>query len=436
MREILDAARANVARTVDTSQVMANWLIGREIVQEEQRGKRRADYGQQLVALLSVQLTQTHGRGWSAPSRLMRQFYLAYPGLLGSAFDGGAILYAVSRESATPKILHALRREFAGPAARLPDVWQPGTLHANLAWTHYRTLLRVDRLEARAFYEIEAIRNAWAARELERQINSLLFDRLAKSRDKQGLMRLATRGHEVRQSSSATTADGNSTARRRRSARSRSCTRSSSIVRSCGPALSRQRGARGTSAVDARVVPTHDIMHHGSVRFGNTPARHRNAGLNRSPTHASRMARQLHADHLHSVRRLAMRLVRFNEHNVANELARMSDEELDSLAFGAIELDCDGKIIRYNAAEADISSRDQADMVGRNFFSDVAPCTRGEAFEGRFRAGVMAGGMDVQFTYVLDHKMTPTEVRVRMHQAEGKDTYWVLIKRITAEAIE
>jgi photoactive yellow protein len=127
-----------------------------------------------------------------------------------------------------------------------------------------------------------------------------------------------------------------------------------------------------------------------------------------------------------------MRIVKFSENNVANELARMSDVELDSLAFGAIELDSDGKIVRYNAAEADISGRDQAGMVGRNFFADVAPCTRGEAFEGRFRAGVKAGHMDVQFTYVLDHDMLPTEVRVRMHRVEGKDTYWVLIKRVTA----
>jgi photoactive yellow protein len=127
-----------------------------------------------------------------------------------------------------------------------------------------------------------------------------------------------------------------------------------------------------------------------------------------------------------------MRIVKFSENNVANELARMSDADLDSLAFGAIELDSGGKIVRYNAAEADISGRDQAGMVGRNFFTDVAPCTRSEAFEGRFRAGVKAGHMDVQFTYVLDHEMLPTEVRVRMHQVEGKDTYWVLIKRVTA----
>ena len=126
-----------------------------------------------------------------------------------------------------------------------------------------------------------------------------------------------------------------------------------------------------------------------------------------------------------------MRIVKFSADNVANELADITDEELDGLAFGAIELDRTGRILRYNAAEADISGRDQAGMVGRDFFADVAPCTRGEAFEGRFRAGVKAGKMDVQFTYVLDHEMDATEVRVRMHTVEGKDTYWVLIKRVT-----
>ena len=77
--------------------------------------------------------------------------------------------------------------------------WKPGLLHPNLAWSTYRHLLRVESYEARAFYEIEAIRNNWSAREVERQINSLLFDRLAKSKDKAGLMKLATKGHEIQQ---------------------------------------------------------------------------------------------------------------------------------------------------------------------------------------------------------------------------------------------
>ena len=78
-----------------------------------------------------------------------------------------------------------------------PETWRPGRLHPGLSWTHYRTLLRVDRPPARAFYEIEAVGQAWSARELERQIDSLLFERLARSRDKKGLMRMASEGHYV-----------------------------------------------------------------------------------------------------------------------------------------------------------------------------------------------------------------------------------------------
>lgn len=77
------------------------------------------------------------------------------------------------------------------------STWRPGQLHPDLSWTHYRTLLRVDKPEARAFYEIEATRNNWSARELERQINSLLYERLALSRDQKGLLRLAKKGQEV-----------------------------------------------------------------------------------------------------------------------------------------------------------------------------------------------------------------------------------------------
>ena len=188
VREIVDAARAHVARTVNTAQVMSNWLIGREMVEDEQVGKRRADYGKQLVAQLSEQLTTSFAKGWSAQNLFyMKQFYLAYPGLLA----GENFLHAPRGESAVAAMVHAVRGASAD--------WKPGTLHPNLAWTHYRTLLRIDRAAARDFYEIEAIRHAWYARELERQINSLLFDRLAKSRDKKGLMRLATKGQEISQ---------------------------------------------------------------------------------------------------------------------------------------------------------------------------------------------------------------------------------------------
>jgi predicted nuclease of restriction endonuclease-like (RecB) superfamily len=75
--------------------------------------------------------------------------------------------------------------------------WTPGQLHPNLSWTHYRTLLRVEKSEARSFYEIEAKENRWTARERERQINSLLYERLVLSRDKKSIRKLAKKGQEI-----------------------------------------------------------------------------------------------------------------------------------------------------------------------------------------------------------------------------------------------
>jgi predicted nuclease of restriction endonuclease-like (RecB) superfamily len=207
IRQILDSARSNAARSVNTAQVVANWLIGREIVEEEQKGRRRAEYGKKLIESLAVSIAKDYGAGYSVQSLFyMKQFYLSYPELC----SGAPILHAVRGESSRglpSGKLHAPRGEFESPvhdgsvtiiphAVRM-ESWTPGQLHPNLSWTHYRTLLRVDKAEARAFYEIEAIKNNWAARELERQINSLLYERLALSRDKKGLMRLAVKGQEV-----------------------------------------------------------------------------------------------------------------------------------------------------------------------------------------------------------------------------------------------
>lgn len=187
IHEILEAARASVARTVNTTQVVANWLIGREIVEEEQRGQRRAGYGAKVLADLSERLGRDYGRGYSVDNlEAFRQFYLDYPRLISET---------ASRNSMSPAIPETLSRKLSSGDAMAQ--WQPGRLHSSLSWSHYRSLLRISRPVARAFYEIEAINNAWSVRELSRQISSLLFDRLAKSRDKKGLMRLATRGQEV-----------------------------------------------------------------------------------------------------------------------------------------------------------------------------------------------------------------------------------------------
>ena len=211
VREILEAARDNIARTVNTTQVVANWLIGREIVEEEQAGKRRAGYGAALLADLAQRLKAEFGVGYGVDNlELFRRFYSEYPQLLpGVAAD--EISDAVRRKlDRKPDADNAgaksdtLRRK-SGVLASLPmglsdtsnELWRPGLLSPNLSWTHYRRLLRVERMEARSFYEVEAMRHAWSAREMERQINSFLFDRLAKSRDKKGLMRLALHGQEI-----------------------------------------------------------------------------------------------------------------------------------------------------------------------------------------------------------------------------------------------
>ena len=190
IREILESAHASVARTINTTQVLVNWLIGREIVEEEQWGKKRADYGRKVLADLSGRLGREFGRGYSVDNlEAFRQFYLEYPHLISETasrnFNLPAISETVSRKS----------DEIDSAGA-----WQPGMLNPNLSWSHYRSLLREMRPNARAFYEIEAINNAWSVRELSRQISSLLFDRLAKSRDKKRLMRLALQGQEVARS--------------------------------------------------------------------------------------------------------------------------------------------------------------------------------------------------------------------------------------------
>jgi len=194
VREILEAARSNVARTVNTTQVMANWLIGREIVEEEQAGKKRAGYGEALLADIAARLLLDFGKGWSVRQlEYCRNFYLSYPRLLDAQNSNAA---RSNSETFKRKKTNAVR---ANSVATPMVDWMPGVLHPNLSWTHYRILLRVGRTEARNFYEIEAAQNTWSAREMERQISSLLFDRLAKSKDKKGLMRMATHGHEVAQ---------------------------------------------------------------------------------------------------------------------------------------------------------------------------------------------------------------------------------------------
>lgn len=188
IRDIWNTARSQAARSVNTAHVTANWLIGQQIVEAEQGGEARAAYGKQMLKELSRTLTAEYGDGFSlAALKYMRSFYAQYPELM-------AIGHALRGQSAPAngaEIGHAVRDQ-------LPDAarahWQPGRLHPGLSWTHYRTLLKVTQRPARDFYEVEAIKSGWSGRQLERQINSLLFERLRKSRDKAGVLALANEG--------------------------------------------------------------------------------------------------------------------------------------------------------------------------------------------------------------------------------------------------
>ena len=192
VRQIWEGARTQVARTVNSALVQANWLIGQQIVEAQQAGKDRAGYGEALLATLSRALHAEYGGGFSVSGlQYMRAFYLAYPELLPNQHALRGELTSSPEPTETP-IGHAVRGELV-PVMN----WKPGVLHPSLSWIHYRALLKVDRREARDFYEIEAVRNGWSGRALERQIDSLLFFRLAKSRDKAGLLALASEGMRV-----------------------------------------------------------------------------------------------------------------------------------------------------------------------------------------------------------------------------------------------
>ncbi len=125
-----------------------------------------------------------------------------------------------------------------------------------------------------------------------------------------------------------------------------------------------------------------------------------------------------------------MEVIKFGEENIENVLAKMSSSQLDKVAFGAIELDEEGVVMKYNATESQITGRNSADVIGKNFFRDVAPCTCRPEFKGRFEEGVKNGNLNTLFEYVFDYKMNPTKVKVHMKKALTGDTYWVFVKRI------
>lgn len=160
---LIEESRVRIATSINLAEVYTKYRIGQYIFEEELRGEARAQYGKQILQSLSAKLTEHFGIGWSYSNlRQIRQFYIAYSNLTATG-------------------------------CQIED----GTPNFTLSWSHYLLLMRVDNLDARKFYEIECSQQQWSKRQLSRQIGSSLYERLALSRDKEGVMRLAQEGQVV-----------------------------------------------------------------------------------------------------------------------------------------------------------------------------------------------------------------------------------------------
>lgn len=177
---LLQSARQTVARTVNQTMVYTYFEIGRMIVEDEQKGQERAEYGKKILKELSKRLNDKFGKGFSVENLdRMRFFYLVY--------SNSSTLLTKSQGADNEYVTQI--SDLRGNHLKLPDL--------KLSWSHYLKLMRIDDQNERGFYEIECINNNWSLRELQRQFDSALYQRLALSRDKDGIKQLATKGQII-----------------------------------------------------------------------------------------------------------------------------------------------------------------------------------------------------------------------------------------------
>ena len=203
------AIQAQAARSVDTALVVRNWLFGWYIVEFENGGSERAElYGKKLLQRLSANLEDAGLKGVSLTNlKQFRLFYETYK-KIGQAAPDQSFCATIKWEKMAQALSAPLDRFLNNIGQSLPDQSQEARIFLPevmenlsfrfvLGWTHYVTLLTVKNADERRFYEIEAIENGWGYRELERQINSALYNRLALSRDKDGVRKLSEEGQIV-----------------------------------------------------------------------------------------------------------------------------------------------------------------------------------------------------------------------------------------------
>lgn len=183
--QLIDESRKQVVKAVNSAMVYTYYAVGRYIVEYEQCGKTRAAYGKSVLKRLSERLTEKYGPGWSYTNLTQfRAFYLTYSNL-----------HTVSENSDSQKLLTV--SEELSQLEKIGSNTLPPVHRFTLGWSHYLILMRVDNPLARSFYEIEAYNQQWSVRQLQRQVGSSLYERLALSRDKDEVMRLAQEGQTI-----------------------------------------------------------------------------------------------------------------------------------------------------------------------------------------------------------------------------------------------
>ncbi len=191
IRELIRSARANVARGVDLIQVNTCFEVGRRIIEEEQKGEGRAHYGKAVIKALAGRLIAEFGSGFSERNlAYMRAFFQIYR-------DRNPILQTASAKSDSGEKMQTLSALSESLVQAITPLGKPPF---TLSWSHYVFLIGIQNPDERSFYEIEATQQNWTVRELQRQFDSSLYERLALSRDKNGIRRLARNGHIINQS--------------------------------------------------------------------------------------------------------------------------------------------------------------------------------------------------------------------------------------------
>lgn len=197
--QLLQAARQNIVRSVNQTMVYTYYEIGPMIVEDEQQGKERAEYGKKVLNELSKRLSADFGKGFSERNlEQMRQFYLTYP----ISQTTSAKLKIDENISSNPLInlktpVNRSIPQTVSAKLEKENIYEMPSRKFNLSWSHYIKLIRIENLDERNFYEIESAANNWTLKELQRQFDSGLYERLALSRDKEGIKQLAEKGQII-----------------------------------------------------------------------------------------------------------------------------------------------------------------------------------------------------------------------------------------------